>query len=658
MVGFPPQGTPTATPSNTVVNETAFGQAPAPGVVVALSRGDHTHGTPPVIPGTVPSNTVQTETGFGQAPAAGAALTFSRGDHTHGTPLAPVIPIASGAVQSEIAFGQASNAGAAITFSRGDHTHGTPAAPTVPDPALSVETETAFGQAQAIGVSTRYARQDHTHGTPSSAGLATLDGNSEVTPAQVRNFARYAGFVDYTTPVSGPGTITVPNKDIYFFEGGVMSDRLVKYTLTGGTTGTELPALTDLTANYLVGWYNGGAPIFTIVTDVTLIDNLEYIHYCMVYRSGNNLHTEECRLTNKSLSERLVDRFYYTHKYGHESGLYIGIQDNAGTPEYMISEGVVWIGANRITLPQIDYDLSSFFCHLDAGVWHNEYRAGNTDINNTQYQGATDLVTLTDTYYTVNHIYRGVEAQLHNYILLSTSEYATEELALASPVVTNLPTLVTSHAVFVGRIIIQKGATTGTIQSAFAETFGTTSGITDHNTMSGKQGGTVDEYYHSTLAEYTGTGTNNFVRETSPTITTPTTVFSPSIGVDLTAHGDIFPDTVGENVVFGNILYLESDGKWWKADATQATTMPCTAMAIATILADATGNLLSRGFVRNDAWNWTIGATSGLIYASTTPGAPSQTAPSLSGEQVQILGFARTPDIMFFNPSYNIVELV
>lgn len=73
-----------------------------------------------------PSNSVITETAFGQASNAGAAVAYSRGDHTHGTPAAPSVPSASGTVATETAFGQASNAGVAGTFSRGDHTHGTP----------------------------------------------------------------------------------------------------------------------------------------------------------------------------------------------------------------------------------------------------------------------------------------------------------------------------------------------------------------------------------------------------------------------------------------------------------------------------------------------------------------------------------------------------
>jgi len=42
-----------------------------------------------------------------------------------------------------------------------------------------------------------------------------------------------------------------------------------------------------------------------------------------------------------------------------------------------------------------------------------------------------------------------------------------------------------------------------------------------HNELAGLNGGAATEYYHSTLAEYTGTGTGVFVRATSPTLVTP-----------------------------------------------------------------------------------------------------------------------------------------
>lgn len=42
-----------------------------------------------------------------------------------------------------------------------------------------------------------------------------------------------------------------------------------------------------------------------------------------------------------------------------------------------------------------------------------------------------------------------------------------------------------------------------------------------HNELSGLNGGTSNQYYHSTLAEYTGTGTGVFVRATNPILVTP-----------------------------------------------------------------------------------------------------------------------------------------
>ena len=47
----------------------------------------------------------------------------------------------------------------------------------------------------------------------------------------------------------------------------------------------------------------------------------------------------------------------------------------------------------------------------------------------------------------------------------------------------------------------------------------------DHNDLTGPQGGSVGEYYHLTSTEYTGTGTGDFVRETTPTIDGPSVTY-------------------------------------------------------------------------------------------------------------------------------------
>ncbi len=121
-------------------------------------------------------------------------------------------------------------------------------------------------------------------------------------------------------------------------------------------------------------------------------------------------------------------------------------------------------------------------------------------------------------------------------------------------------------------------------------------------------------------------------------------------GATIILHGQTF----GENVVFGNFLYLKSDGKWWKSDASASTTMPITGMATATVLADATGSVLMQGLATNASWTWTKG---GLLYGSITAGAISHTAPIAVAEQVQVVGLALTATTIYFNPDYTLIEI-
>ena len=58
--------------------------------------------------------------------------------------------------------------------------------------------------------------------------------------------------------------------------------------------------------------------------------------------------------------------------------------------------------------------------------------------------------------------------------------------------------------------------------------------------------------------------------------------------------------------------------------------------------------------VCNTAWTWTVG---GLIYADTTIGGFTQTAPSGSGDQVQVVGYAVHADTMWFDPDLTLVEV-
>jgi len=110
----------------------------------------------------------------------------------------------------------------------------------------------------------------------------------------------------------------------------------------------------------------------------------------------------------------------------------------------------------------------------------------------------------------------------------------------------------------------------------------------------------------------------------------------------------------GENITAGEIVYLKDDGKLWLADADDTGTMPAKAIAVVDILANADGIFLLDGFIRIDAWTWTIG---NILYAHTTPGAMVATAPAVSGDEVQRVAIAVTADIVNFRPSKDVIEV-
>jgi len=122
---------------------------------------------------------------------------------------------------------------------------------------------------------------------------------------------------------------------------------------------------------------------------------------------------------------------------------------------------------------------------------------------------------------------------------------------------------------------------------------------------------------------------------------------------DVTTSGLKISLTAGETLAFGNICYVKSDGKAWKADANGTSTYPGLFMATGSVSADASGTFLALGIARNDAWAWTVG---GFLYLSTTAGDMTQTAPSTATEQVQILGVATHADRAWFYPQIILLE--
>ena len=90
-----------------------------------------------------------------------------------------------------------------------------------------------------------------------------------------------------------------------------------------------------------------------------------------------------------------------------------------------------------------------------------------------------------------------------------------------------------------------------------------------------------------------------------------------------------------------------------EADASSYTTARVIGIAPAAISDTATGTILLHGFIRDDTWAWTTGST---LYASETAGAMTHTAPSTDGAFVVVIGVALSPDVVYINPSMDVIE--
>ncbi len=108
-------------------------------------------------------------------------------------------------------------------------------------------------------------------------------------------------------------------------------------------------------------------------------------------------------------------------------------------------------------------------------------------------------------------------------------------------------------------------------------------------------------------------------------------------------------------LVIGDVVYYNSSGQWAKADAdAESTAKGRLGMACESISASGTGTILLFGVIRHDDWAWT---TAQELWISVTPGDPTATKPTGSGDIVRLVGHALDADAIFFDPDQTYIEI-
>ena len=177
----------------------------------------------------------------------------------------------------------------------------------------------------------------------------------------------------------------------------------------------------------------------------------------------------------------------------------------------------------------------------------------------------------------------------------------------------------------------------------------------DSSTINGEANLTFDGSVLSVSGNVTTTGTVTTGGNLSLSDATSVNISTPLLaGADHTSTGFTAQMLAGGAIsAFDLVCIHTTTQEVVEADASAYATARVIGIAPAAISDTATGTILLHGFIRDDTWSWTTGSP---LYLSETAGAMTHTAPSTDGAFVQVVGVALSPDVVYFNPSMDVIE--
>jgi len=318
----------------------------------------------------------------------------------------------------------------------------------------------------------------------------------------------------------GTGSVLIGTGVYVLFANADFSGRPKAYQIAGGTF-----ALTDGTTNYICAKYDTTGATVSIIqtTNIADITGSTVVPIFSIYRQGLTLHPLNFDRLALGLSNKIQRSFERTNKFRVERGEVL-LGETTGRI-ITVTGGTAWVGGIEVELSAVASNVQTcYFVHHTAGVWTTTDIV--TQYNNTQYDDGTGLVTLTNNRYAVNFIYRSIGDDNDIAIVLGQGDYTLGQAQVAT-VPLNLPNFITTHMNLVGRIIVQKSAVTATqIDSAFDSIIFTSAGVTDHEALNNLLGGTTNEHYHLTAAQYADNAYNTprVQTVTSSATVTPTSL--------------------------------------------------------------------------------------------------------------------------------------
>lgn len=398
-------------------------------------------------------------------------------------------------------------------------------------PTGGIFTDGTYGYTIAQG----YGAYAHSQINPGNPHGVTVSANLVPTPAsgtvdhgdnveKIINHMWSAGPINgFELTDNGDGSVSVASGTVMLRETAESDGTLFATTVLSGT-----PSLVDDATNLIYIDYNSGSPTISATLDAPGVDGWYQVPVATVTRNGNDTHEVDLREYNTDYIKRNSRTDFFVRGFEHAPGG--TVLTETGTRNIAVTEGTFFIVSKELPHPAYDTSSTDSFDYMyttDAGsTWQKT--GGNTQINNAQYNDINSgLVSMTEGYYMCQYtciIFDNGDPVI--YILYGQEEHASLSQAQSESLPTVRPPDLATGAnfAFIGKIIIQKDASTfADIQSPFAALLGSQLAAS-HNDLAGLQGGTSGEYYHTTETQFnalTGTngtpgGSNAYVTDTDP----------------------------------------------------------------------------------------------------------------------------------------------
>lgn len=284
--------------------------------------------------------------------------------------------------------------------------------------------------------------------------------------------------------------------------------------------------LFDNAANWVYLDYNSGTPQFVVSTSRTAFNCLDKCLAYLIYRSGTDLNIIDAREQNVDGNRKSRRLFLDFSRFIHAAGG--SALSNPSTTTVAVTAGSFYFMLLNLPHKAFDTSIAGTDYTNVFTLWYRNGSGGWTKtlnqktISTTTYDNNTGTpVVLNNNKYGVTWFYIVHDSPSHLHAVMGQVEYPDEASARAATPPSSIPGVAAETGSIIGSVVYLKSAVTfAAVLSAFSQAYAS-SAATSHNALSGLQGGTTNEYYHLTSAQYTGTGTGNFVRATSPTIATP-----------------------------------------------------------------------------------------------------------------------------------------